>query len=107
MKKITASAIAAFNSQSNFKSGNTQVIHTDGVTKLLLFNNIIATSDGVTLSINSCGWKTATTKERLNGLTGISIRQERGNWFLNGEPWDGSKIILPLFYYHTCPPMTN
>jgi hypothetical protein len=33
-----------------------------------------------------------TTKERLNGLTGISIQQVRGNWFLNGRAWDGEWI---------------
>jgi hypothetical protein len=33
-----------------------------------------------------------TTKERLNGLTGVEIRQAKKKWFLNGQEWDGSWI---------------
>ena len=42
------------------------------------------------LSISNAGWESNTTKERLNGLPGVSIRQKNWSWFLNGEEWDGN-----------------
>ena len=44
--------------------------------------------------ISAAGWKTNTTKERLNGLPGVSIRQKKGEWYLNGKLWDGNWIII-------------
>lgn len=94
MRKITSAAVHAFNNQQNFKLGNTTVTHDNGVTKLLLHNHIIAESDGNYLSIDSCGWKSATTKERLNGLPNINIRQVAGEWMLNGTYWNGQKTTM-------------
>ena len=41
------------------------------------------------LRITNCGWFTTTTKERLNGLSGVAIHQSKGVWYLNGDAWDG------------------
>ena len=43
----------------------------------------------VDLYISACGWLTPTTKERLNGIDGVSIYQRKGKWYLNGKEWGG------------------
>ena len=95
MRMITQQAIAAFNNAESFKSGNTKVIVKPNVTVLLLFNNEIAyryNDPERTLSITNAGWESNTTKERLNGLDGVSIQQKAGIWYLNGKEWEGELI---------------
>jgi len=95
MRKITQQAVAAFNNAESFKSGNTKVIVKPNVTVLLLFNNEIAyryNDPERTLSITNAGWESNTTKERLNGLDGVSIQQKAGIWYLNGKEWEGELI---------------
>lgn len=94
MRKITKQASAAFFNAEKFKSGNTEVKVFPNVTVLLLFGNEIAyiyNDLEKTLSITNAGWKSNTTKERLNGL-GVSINQKKGAWFLNGAEWGGALI---------------
>lgn len=53
---------------------------------------IIKHKDG-SFTLTSGGWKTKTTKERLNELTGSRISQSRGIWFIGDVPFqDGMKI---------------
>lgn len=91
MRKITQESIEAFNDNSNFKKANMQVT-SDGIsTDLMLHGNHIATKNIRTgeISISNCGYFTQTTKERLNGISGVHIQQKQGVWYLNGEEWDG------------------
>lgn len=50
------------------------------------------------LKLDSCGWKTKTTKTRLNELlreagVGEQISQKKGVWYLNGNKYeDGMRI---------------
>jgi len=95
MRKITQEAINAFNNATPFNKSNMAVKVLPNVTVLELFGNEIAyqyNDPQRTLSITNCGWDSATTKERLNGLNGVSITQIKGVWFLNGEEWDGKLI---------------
>ena len=102
MRKITAQAVQAFESATPFKSGNTQVEVTPNCTTLKLFGNPIAyryNDPERTLSITNCGWFSDTTRERLNGIEGVSISQSAGLWYLNGVQWDGKLTdvnVLPL-----------
>ena len=91
MRKITREIARAFHNREAKTIGNSR---TDG-NALYLFNNKIAEifNDGE-LWITNAGWMTATTKERLNGLNGVRINQLRGNWYLNGELWDGRWICV-------------
>ena len=88
MRQITRDIVRAFESRNSLRIDNSR---TDGQS-LWLFNNRIADwrSDG--LWITNSGWKSKTTKERLNGLEEVHIQQVRGNWFLNGRAWDGEWI---------------
>lgn len=89
--KTTAKAVNAFIQNRNFNSPNTNVIaYSDGKVSMYLFGNCIANKDEHgKITIRNCGWQTNTTKERLNGLPNVSIRQIKGEWYLNGEHWDG------------------
>ena len=93
MRKITKEAINAFYSGKTFNKSNTHVRVLSNVTILSLHGNDIAflyNDPGRTLSITNAGYFSYTTKERLNGLPGVSIYQKNFAWYLNGEKWDGS-----------------
>ena len=91
MRNITQESVAAFNSNLPFKSGNTKVFVTEYSTELLLHNNLIAERVNGQLFIDTCGWLSNTTKERLNGLQGVSISVKKGIWYLNGIEWNGKR----------------
>ena len=62
---------------------------------MYLFGNLIATLEhkvGGVMKITNPGYRSNTTKERLNALPNVNIRQVRGEWFLNGQAWNGSLI---------------
>ena len=95
MRKITSEAQYAFLNRQNFKKGNTQVKQYDEVSaSLYLHGNEIAWMNSEGIFISTCGYFTNTTKERLNGLLGIHIQQKDWEWFVNGEPWDGSALRI-------------
>jgi len=92
--KITELAITAFNNGDNFIRNNTTVYHTNGITRLSLYGNAIAKREDGILSISDGGWKSKTTKERLNGLHGVDICQKNFIWYLNGKEWDGGWVVI-------------
>jgi len=97
MRTITENAIEKFLNAETFKSSNTIVEVLPNVTILKLFGNAIAyqyNDPNKTLSITNCGYETATTKERLNGLPNVRINQTKGIWYLNGAEWDGELIDI-------------
>ena len=95
MRDITFDACRKFMAAQPFKRSNTEVVILDNVTILKLFGNEIAyryNDPEKTLTITNCGWKSNTTKERLNGIDGVRISQRKGEWYLNGELWNGNLI---------------
>ena len=92
MKIVTQNAVAYFRNGGNTKFNNTEVVTENGVSKMYLFGKLIATLEhnvGGVMKITNAGWQSNTTKERLNGLPNVSIKQKKGDWYLNGELWDG------------------
>lgn len=94
MKLITEKMLKAFNENKNINLGNTQVIASEHKTVILLFGNLIAERNIEGLFIQNLGWLTNTTKERLNALPNISIKQKKGVWYLNGKEWDGERFLI-------------
>ena len=93
MRKITEQSVNAFNANKAFKKQNMEVSIVAGSTYLILHGNIIAIKEeNGSLFIKNAGWQSNTTKEKLNGLDGVSICQKNFEWYLNGKEWDG-KII--------------
>ncbi len=87
MRKITKEIVAAFMNRETKKIGNSR---TDGTTLYLHDNAIAKWDEEGRLWVTNAGWKSTTTKERLNGIPGVSIQQKNYTWYLNDRPWDGS-----------------
>ena len=97
MRKITEQSVDAFMNARPFKKDNMQVEVLLNCTILRLHGNAIAyryNDPDRTLTITNCGWFSNTTKERLNGIPGVSINQKKGQWYLNGEVWNGNLIDI-------------
>ncbi len=88
MRLVTKLVTEAF---LNHKAKSVSNTSTDGAA-LFLHGNRIAEWRGDELWITNAGWQSTTTKERLNGLPGVSICQKAGVWYLNGAPWDGTWV---------------
>lgn len=67
--------------------------------------NMIAQKDLKTgdIIIDSCRWRTDTTKNRLNMLGNFHIRQKKGVWYISNDgwktekEWDGNQIYVNQF----------
>ena len=94
MRKITAKIIAALLNRETKTIGNSR---TDGTTLYLHDNAIAKVDDRGQLWITNAGWKSVTTKERLNGLPGVSIHQKDFTWYLNDKPWNGDWVRINLW----------
>lgn len=85
MRQVTKQVTDAFLSGRAKKVTNT---HTDG-RSLWLFSNKIAEHREDGLYVSNCGYKTKTTAERLRALPNVNLTTKRGEWYLNGEVWQG------------------
>ena len=85
MRKVTQKVVSAFMQGKTYKLQNTS---TDG-TALYLHGNKIAEMRPDGLYVSNAGWQSNTTKERLNALSGVSVWQKKGQWYLNGQLWNG------------------
>ena len=94
MRKITEITAAAFHNDTPLKMSNTEVIVNDEKTELVLFGHVIAIKINNKVSITNAGYFTNTTKERLNGLSGVSICQRKGVWYLNDKEWNGKLTMI-------------
>lgn len=106
MRKVTEQACKAFINGNHFKLGNTQVVvdyHSASKTNtMLLHGHAIAIKSDRLLYLDSCNWKTPTTKERLNGILNAfnlpySISQVKGQWYIHGSHSENdSNYITPI-----------
>ena len=71
MRKITRQAADAFINGRNFSRQNMTISHEDGIARMYLHGNLIASQDGTDLRMTLAGWNTPTTRERLNGLLDV------------------------------------
>lgn len=85
MRKITSKAAAAFRERRPFKRDNTEVtVDSYGEVRLYLHGNLIAMTVPGGVVVGDAGWRTVTTKDRLNAVLphGWRIYQRRFDWFL-------------------------
>tara|TARA_R100001198_G_C5084739_1_gene124490 strand:- start:210 stop:536 length:327 start_codon:yes stop_codon:yes gene_type:complete len=99
MRQITQDAIRAFIQRKPFKRSNTEVkvFNHTGYSDAYLFlhGNMIAKVEGnraTRTKIQTAGYTTRTTKERLNGLPNVHIVQKNFQWYMNGYKWNGEWI---------------
>lgn len=94
MRQITCDAVDAFVNGRRFKRANTEV---RGKGYYLHGHKIAWYDFRGRLWISNCGYQTVTTKERLNGLPNVNIKQKNWQWYLNGQKWDGEPICVDNF----------
>jgi len=88
MRKIETQMNAAIQANQDWKSGNTSVLTEDGISKVYLHGNHIATIDDDSMTIFDGGWQSNTTKSRLNALcsefciTGEGVFQKDFVWYV-------------------------
>jgi len=88
MRQITQDIVNAFQNSRSLRIDNSR---TDGES-LWLFDNKIAEIRRDGLWISNAGWDSRTTNERLNGLSGVHVRKQRGTLLLNDRVWDGGWV---------------
>jgi len=70
---------------SKFVDNNTLSIeYLDGTKVIRLHNTDIVTFTPRGYILNSGGWRTPTTKERINKFSPARVSQQNGQWFING-----------------------
>ena len=95
MRQITREAAAAFEAGQPFKKSNTEVVVGNDYVVMYLHGNAIAKlHGGCDLEVTLAGWGTPTTRERLNGLNGVSANQHKGEQYINGEVVDENQWVL-------------
>ena len=88
MRKIETQMIDAIKGNKNWSSGNTQVVTNMGVSTVYLHGNKIALIDDTSMTIFDGGWKSNTTKSRLNALCdefcieGEGVFQKDFKWYV-------------------------
>jgi hypothetical protein len=90
MRKVTNQILSAF---YNNESKTVQNTKTDGKA-IYLYGNKIAEKRPDGIYVTNAGWKSNTTKERLNSLSGVSIQSKNLIWYLNGKEWNGDWIKI-------------
>ena len=93
MRQITAKIVRAFENRQPLKIDNSR---TDG-TSLWLFGNKIAEWREGDVWVTNAGWDSRTTNERLNGLSGVHVRKQRGTLLLNERVWDGRWVNVGVW----------
>jgi len=94
MRIIESKMIEAIKNKKNYNGGNTKVITKKNKSFVYLFNNLIAEITDKKVRINNCGYKTKTTKSRLNAILNEfvgdrQIYQKDFNWYISGEILEG------------------
>jgi len=88
MRKIETEMNNAINQEVDWKKDNTQVVNIEGVSFVYLFDNLIAMVGDTWLELFDGGYKSVTTKSRLNAIlsahgNGEYVYQKNFNWFVS------------------------
>ena len=87
MRQITADACHALENGRDFRQSNTVVKNGS----MYLWGNEIAQIASGQLYVTLSGYNTVTTRERLNGLHGVSVYSRNYQPYINGVAVDSNK----------------
>ena len=93
MRVIERQMNNAISTETDWKKDNTQVVNIEGVSFVYLYNNLIAMVGDTWLELFDGGWKTNTTKSRLNAIlkehgNSESVYQKNFEWFVSTKYGD-------------------
>lgn len=91
MRKVTQQIKQAFEQGKHLKVGNTS---TNGTSVFLHGNEIVKRDPSGLIMATLAGWNTPTTRERINGITGLGIHQKNFVPMLNGSEIDAFDWIF-------------
>jgi hypothetical protein len=95
MSTISTKAADALLNYKKLNSANTKVWQDQEGSHMSLFGNKIA---WVTLKgelwLDSCGWVSKTTRDRLSAVLGGGLSIKKKEYILNGEAWDGKPTMV-------------
>jgi hypothetical protein len=90
MRKIERQMCDAIANGKDWKSGNTQVITINDVAWVYLHGNHIATVTDTDVTVYDGGWRSVTSKSRLNSLINnlcdgrmFGVFQRKHQWYIN------------------------
>ncbi len=89
MRKIESEMNNAIRNRMDWHKDNTEVCITGNTATVYLHNNHIATVGPDKVTLYDGGWRSNTTKSRLNaildgiGQMGVGVFQQNWNWFIN------------------------
>jgi len=85
--------------RSQRKIGNNTYayIQTDGSVAIELHGtNVVVIYPDDSVMLNSGGWRTSTTKDRINKYSPVRVYQKNYEWFLSdGPPFEDRMIVTP------------
>lgn len=96
-RKITRDLVDAFYAGKAMSRDNTSVAEIDGFVYLILHGSRIARRHGHSVEIRDGGYRSNTTKERLNGVCrplNVSIFQQNFEWFISRRS-DDKPVSMP------------
>ena len=70
----------------------------DGIAVRLHRTDVVVIHPDSTYTLSSGGWRTGTTKNRINQFTGAGIFQRRGDWFLSDDSPFSDGMRIPSIY---------
>lgn len=74
--------------KSRFVANNTlRIEYTDKSVAIRLHDTDILTFKDNQIIVNSGGWRTVTTKARINEFSNLNLYQDHSQWFINGFPY--------------------
>ena len=99
MRKIERLMNAAITASKDFKLDNTEVISCSNVSDVYLHGNLIARIGETWIELFDGGYRSNTTKSRLNailsehGIPGEGVFQKKGEWFFKSNDYG----VIPFF----------
>jgi hypothetical protein len=105
MRKIEERMIRAIQNKENWKSGNTSVSYEEGneISRVYLHGNKIAEVGERFITLYDGGWRSATTKSRINIILrengGGGVYQKNYEWFVYDCNFNDSKFISGMTLY--------
>jgi hypothetical protein len=100
MRVVEKKMLNAIVSKKNLTLDNTMVVTEGNVSCVYLFNNLIAKITDKNVKISNCGYKTITTKSRLNCILqefvkDARIHQKNFDWYIGNEIFPKGWIEFP------------
>jgi hypothetical protein len=97
MRKIEREMIEAIKTKKPYNNDNTEVSIREGILRVYLHGHLIAQIEESELFLTDCGYKTKTTKSRLNCLLshfGFPVLYSKNyQWYIGDDMWQGNKIF--------------